>query len=259
MSVFVHFRKEEHAFVEQAMEWKDNVETKFERKLTDFLDPREQDILSSIIGKDETIHLSFWGGADGCERKRALIHPFYDEVERDDFGLSLFELSYPSKFVKIGHRDVLGSLTGLGIKRSKYGDILEGEGRFQFVVSEDIALFIEMNLQKIGKATITAEKIPFGNMLPIVDRWEEVQTTISSFRLDVMIAEMYRLSRSKAAPYIDKGRVKVNWRTVDQASFTLEPGDYISVRGLGRRKFIETEGKTKKGRWKITYGKKQDP
>ncbi|WP_158737634.1 RNA-binding protein [Alteribacillus sp. YIM 98480] len=259
MSVFVHFRKEEHAFVEQVMEWKEVVETKYERKLTDFLDPREQDILSSIVGKDETVHLSFWGGANGCERKRALLYPFYEKAEPEDFELTLFELKYPSKFVTIGHRDVLGSLTGLGLKRSKYGDILEGSGRFQFIAAKDIAIFIEMNLQKIGKASISLENIPLQQMLPIEDYWEEVQTTVSSFRLDVMIAEMYRLSRSKAAPFIEKGRVKVNWKSVDQVSFPLQPGDYVSVRGLGRRKLLHTEGKTKKGRWKISYGKKQDP
>ncbi|MFB4162588.1 RNA-binding protein [Alteribacillus sp. JSM 102045] len=259
MSVFVHFRKEEHAFVEQVMEWKKAVETKFERKLTDFLDPREQDILSSVVGKDETVHLSFWGGAEGCERKRAILYPFYEEVNREDFELTLFEMTYPSKFVTIGHRDVLGSLTGLGLKRNKYGDILEGSGCFQFVTVEDIALFIEMNLQKIGKASVSVEKIPMQSMLPIEDNWEEVQTTVSSFRLDVMIAEMYRLSRSKAAPFIEKGRVKVNWKTVDQASFPLQEGDYVSVRGLGRRKLLNSDGKTKKGRFKISYGKKQDP
>ncbi|MDQ0299058.1 RNA-binding protein YlmH [Salibacterium salarium] len=258
MSVFEHFRKEEYAFVEQALEWKDTVETKFERKLTDFLDPREQDILSSVVGKDETVYLSFWGGSTECERKRALLYPFYEEVSNEDFDLSLFQVTYPVKFVTLEHPDVLGSLTGLGLKRGKYGDILKGNGLFQFVVAEEVALYIEMNLQQIGKATVQTERISVENMLPVQEDWEEIHTTTPSFRLDKMIAEMYRLSRSKALPYIEKGRVKVNWRTIDRPAFTLQPGDYVSVRGQGRRKLMETMGQTKKERFKIKYGKKKD-
>ncbi|RSL31298.1 RNA-binding protein [Salibacterium salarium] len=258
MSVFEHFRKEEYAFVEQALEWKDSVETKFERKLTDFLDPREQDILSSVVGKDETVYLSFWGGSEGCERKRGLLYPFYEEVSDEDFDLCLFEITYPVKFVTLEHPDVLGSLTGLGLKRGKYGDIVKGDGLFQCVVAEEIALYIEMNLQQIGKATVQTERVSFEKMLPIEETWEEVNTTVSSFRLDKMVAEMYRLSRSKALPYIEKGRVRVNWRTIDRPAFTLQPGDYVSVRGQGRRKLMEATGQTKKERFKIKYGIKKD-
>ncbi|SDG95636.1 RNA-binding protein YlmH, contains S4-like domain [Alteribacillus persepolensis] len=259
MSILVHFRKDEHAFVEQVLEWKEMVETRYERKLTDFLDPREQDILTSVIGKDDVVHVQFAGGQGGCERKRALLYPFYEQPALADFELALFEVSYPKKFVTIGHRDVLGSLMGLGLKRSKFGDIVEGDGLFQFVAAEDIRLFIEMNLSKIGSASVSVQPAPIEKMLFIDDNYEEIESTVSSFRLDVLIADMYRLSRSKVIPFIEKGRVKVNWKTIDQASFPLEPGDYVSVRGMGRRKFLHAGHKTKKGRYKIRYGKKQDP
>ncbi len=62
MALYEHFRKEERPFVEQASEWKEQVETRYESKLTDFLDPREQDILRSIIGNDEVVKLEFFGG-----------------------------------------------------------------------------------------------------------------------------------------------------------------------------------------------------
>ncbi|MFZ4450219.1 YlmH family RNA-binding protein [Salibacterium aidingense] len=253
-----HFRKEEHPFVEQALEWKKTVETTYERRLTDFLDPREQDILASVVGRDETVYLSFWGGNEYCERKRAVLYPFYEEITRNDFDLCLFQAAYPEKFITLSHPDVLGALTGLGLKRGKYGDIIKGDGFFQFVTAGDTALFIEMNLNQIGKASIATEPISFDKMLKEKEDWEEIHTTVSSFRLDAMMAEMYKLSRGKTLPYIEKGRVKVNWRTVDKPSFVLQTGDYVSVRGQGRRKVMDCLGKTKKDRCKVVYGKKKD-
>ncbi|MGY4689750.1 YlmH family RNA-binding protein [Salibacterium sp. K-3] len=258
MSMLEHFRREEHPFVEKAAEWKNTVETTYQRKLTGFLDPREQDILASIVGKDEVVNLSFWGGQKNCERKRALLYPFYEDISETDFDICLFRISYPEKFVQLSHPDVLGALTGLGLKREKYGDIIKGEGIFHVAASADTALFIEMNLAQVGKASVRTEQIPLSDMLPIEEHWEEIHTTVSSTRIDVMTAEMYQLSRSKVLPFIEKGRVKVNWRTVDKPSFSLQPGDYISVRGKGRRKFIDSMGETKKQRLRIMYGKKTD-
>lgn len=257
MSIFEHFHKEEHEFIEKGIEWKNAVETTYEKKLTDFLDPREQDILASVIGKDETVLLSFWGGTAGCERKRALLYPFYEEGTEEAFELSVYEISYPSKFVTINHRDILGSLTGLGLDRRKFGDIIEHEGRFQFVTATDIAPYIQMNLKQIGKGPVSLHKVSAVDVFPVKEIWEEEVTTVASFRLDALIAKLYNLSRNKALSYIEKKLVKVNWKVVESAAHTLQSGDYLSVRGEGRRKLIAIEGQTKKGRWKVTYGRKR--
>lgn len=60
MSIYQHFRKEEYPFIDQVLQWKDEAEERYSVKLTDFLDPREQDIAQSIIGKDSEASLSFW-------------------------------------------------------------------------------------------------------------------------------------------------------------------------------------------------------
>lgn len=258
MNYSEHFRKEEHPFIEQVRDWKQAVETYYETKLTDFLDPREQDLLSMIIGKDETVRYQFHGGAKGAERKRACIYPFYEEITEDSFNLALYELSYPAKFVTLRHPDILGTLTGLGIKREKYGDIISGDGFFHCIVSEEVGIYMEMNLTKAGNSPVQLEKKPMKDALAAEENWEEVSSTITSFRLDVLIAEMYGVSRSKALPYIEKEKVKVNWKTITQSAYQVAPGDYISVRGMGRRKILSNEGLTKKGRYRLRYGKKKD-
>ncbi|MDA3130989.1 RNA-binding protein [Aliibacillus thermotolerans] len=254
MTILDHFRKEEHPFVEQALEWKEGVETRYERKLTEFLDPREQAILSSIVGKDETVFLSFWGGQANSERKRAILYPFYEEVTEEDFELVLFEIIYPNKFITLSHRDCLGALLNIGLVRQKFGDIIEGEGCFQFLTTKEVSMFVQTNLEKVGQASVTLKEKPLHHLLPMKEEWKEKTGFVSSLRLDALLSEMYHLSRNKVLPYIEKKRVKVNWQLMDDPSYPLEAGDYLSVRGLGRRKLFAIDGETKKGRLRIRYG-----
>ncbi len=255
MSIYQHFRPEEHAFIDQVIQWKEAVESTYSPKLTDFLDPREQQIVKSIIGEDTEVTISFFGGATHLERQRALLFPDYYEPVEDDFQLQFFEVQYPHKFVTIEHPQVLGSLMSLGLKRSKFGDILKSDETIQLLVAKEISDFIKHNLLSIGRAKVTLVEITSNELVHIVDEWREEACTVSSMRLDVVVAEAYNLSRSKSAPLIKTGFVKVNWKQVEWTSFECREGDMISVRGHGRCKVMEIEGKTKREKWRIKIGK----
>ncbi len=254
MSVYDHFRKEERPFVDQVVEWKEGVKGRFIHKLTDFLDPREQQIVTSIFGQDPDAVYSFFGGNTNAERKRAFLHPPYLEATIDDYQLSAYRVHYPHKFVNLAHRDLLGSMMGLGLKREKFGDIyIDGED-IQIIVAAEIGSYVEANLQSVGRAQVRLEAIPLEQLIQQNEEWLEKVITASSLRLDVILSEVYQLSRSKILPFIETKRVKVNWKLVDQPSFQLENGDHISVRGLGRSKLIHIHGKTKKDKWRVDVG-----
>ena len=86
MSIYQHFRKHEHPFVDQVISWKEQVERTYTSYLTDFLDPREQQIVSSIVGSsNEEIKFIFFGGGDETERRRGIIAPFYEEISDKQF------------------------------------------------------------------------------------------------------------------------------------------------------------------------------
>src|SRR5699024_8599986 len=108
MSIYQHFRKHEHPFVDQVLEWKDQVEITYQKVLTDFLDPREQQIDQLILGttNDEYMY-RFSGGEKETERKRLIIVPFYESIDSADDDIVLLKASYPRKFVSLEHRDVL--------------------------------------------------------------------------------------------------------------------------------------------------------
>ncbi|ART78586.1 RNA-binding protein [Sutcliffiella horikoshii] len=257
MSIYQHFRQEEHDFIDQVLEWKDTVIEQYASKLTDFLDPREQEIVKSVVGNHEDVKLAFHGGAEGAERKRALLYPPYLEPTAEDFQLKAYNLSYPEKFVKIEHRQVLGSLMGIGLKRSKFGDIYFHDSSIQIVLSAEVSAFVEMQLQEVGKVKVSLNELPLEEITSTVTSWEEASTTAASLRLDVMIASIYNLSRQKAQLLIGGKKVKINWKLVEQTAFECQEGDILSVRGFGRSKLLTVDGKTKKDKWRIIVGKQK--
>jgi len=253
MSVYQHFRKEEHPFIDQVLSWISQVELVYERKLTDFLDPREQDIICSLVGtSNETVKLCFDGAHDQAERKRAILAPFYEEPAVEDFDIVLLQAKYPQKFVQLEHPDCLGAFMSLGIDRKKLGDMVVEDGIIQIALSKEIAPYVQMNLTSVKHAKITLEELPRDQFRLKTENWNEAEKTVSSLRLDTILSEIYNLSRKIAQEAISKGIVKVNYQLVEDAKFTMQEGDLISFRGKGRSKLIRIKGQTKKDKIRIT-------
>lgn len=256
MNIYQHFRPEERDFIDQVIGWREYVEQTYAPKLTDFLDPREQQIVKTIIGTRE-VKCSLFGGADTTERQRALIYPDYFEANQEEFQISLFELEYAKKFVTIEHRQVLGSLMGLGLKRGKFGDILLKEDQVQFFAAAEVSEYVRLQLDSVGRAGITLKEVPLDNAIQPEVKWREVSTTASSLRLDTLMSAIYNISRQKSQIYIQQGVVKVNWTVIENPAFECGEGDVISVRGLGRTKIVTIEGKTKKDKWRVIAGRQK--
>lgn len=257
MSIYQHFRPEEREFIDQVLDWKQVVEDTYVAKLTDFLDPRLQQIVHLIIGDSTDVHCHFFGGVEEAERKRALIFPEYHIVDKKDFQITIFEIEYPKKFVTIEHREVLGSLMSLGLKRDKFGDILFEGDRIQIIVAKAIHAYLGLQLSSIGRAKISLKEIPTNEVIKIENKWNEEATTISSMRLDTVISALYNISRQKSQILIEQGLVKVNYTPILKTSFECQEFDMISVRGYGRSKITSIEGKTKKDKWRIIVGKQK--
>ena len=219
--------------------------------MTSFLDPRGQYILEVIVGSFEDMKVSYFGG-QSAERKRAIIAPSYFEPTEGDFEEVLIQINYPEKFVSIQHQHVLGTLMSLGIEREQVGDILVGD-TIQFVLTKQLESYIMMELTKIKGATVKLDSIPFKDMIQSKENWNIHHSTVSALRLDVVLKEMIRKSRSIAKQLIEKKRVKVNHTLIDSPDFQLQNNDLISIQGFGRARIIDIGGKTKKEKVHITY------
>ncbi|WP_285766531.1 RNA-binding protein [Peribacillus sp. SI8-4] len=257
MSIYQHFRPEEKDFIDQAMNWIEQVKNSYAPKLSDFLDPRQQEILISLLGNDLDAKLQFNGGSEFVERKRALIYPDYYSPEPSDFNISLYDISYPKKFVTLEHRQILGTLMSLGVKREKFGDIIVTEEHIQFIAAGEMDAYLTGNLERIGKASVAIKQLPIGNIIQVQDKWEELVTTVSSLRLDSVLSAVLNMSRQKTQSLITSGKVKVNFKQTENVSEECREGDALSIRGFGRCKIMSIDGKTKKDKWRISLGRQK--
>ncbi|MCO7128109.1 YlmH/Sll1252 family protein [Sporolactobacillus shoreicorticis] len=255
MSIYEHFRPEERSLIDHFSDLRDQAAERYVSKRTDFLDPRQQIILKSVIGSRDDVRLSFFGGYDQAERARALILPKYAEEKDNPFQLSYLEVRYPSKFGMITHPQLLGSLIGTGVSRDKIGDLLIEEGHAQFICTEELEPYFALNLNSVGKMSVSCVPIKRQALLHGVDDWQNFDGTISSLRLDTVLSEVYHLPRAKTSELITKGFVKVNWKIVEKRDFEICEGDCLSLRGFGRSKIISSGGLTKKNKIRIQYGK----
>ncbi|WP_080876320.1 RNA-binding protein [Oceanobacillus timonensis] len=258
MEVYQHFRKEEQPFIDQVLSWKDQVERSYIPKLTDFLDPREQEIVQMLLGvHQDELQVEAFGGSLYSERKRIVIAPVYETITEEMFQVELLEAVYPEKFVRLEHRDVMGAFMSQGIKRKKLGDIMIADGKVHLLAAGEVVPFIKMNLTSIKKSRISFKETPLTSLLVKKEAWTESEKTISSLRLDTVVKEIYGVSRKDAAVLIQKLHVKVNYRVVDDVKFQLQEGDMLSVRGKGRSKVVAIRGRTKKDKIKMTAAKLQ--
>ena len=254
--VLQHFRKDEQPFIEQVSGWLRETQDRYAPKLTDFLDPRQQYIVHSMIGQNDDVVATAYGKLPDAERKRMLISPSYFVPTEEDYGITMFSIKYPSKFIKLEHPDVLGSLMSLGLDRSKFGDIRLDESQIELAVVSEMSDYVSSHLTSIGKSKIKVEELPQDHpYLENKDVWVEESHTVSSMRIDTIIASLFNVSRQKASLLIHSGKVKVNWTVREQPSFELHESDLLSIRGYGRIQIGLIEGRTKKDKIRLQIGR----
>lgn len=206
-----------------------------------FLTPAEQTLISSV--EEFLGYIEFNGGYENAERRVCCIK---ENEYCNDNGLPVKIYSVMAVGAEFSHRDILGSLMGLGIKREMIGDIIVDGNKAQFFCHNSIAEFIEFNLKKIGKYNITVTQ---DNLTSVSERkTKDVTINISSMRLDSISAECFGLSRTKAAEFIKKGVVSLNWLICTDTSQEVKPGDKIAMRGKGKAEICDISGTSKKGR-----------
>ncbi|WP_025693104.1 YlmH family RNA-binding protein [Paenibacillus zanthoxyli] len=254
--IYGHFHPDERQFVDRAYEWVENAARYHEVKLTDFLDPRQGYILQSLVNRHPDVKVRWDGGHEEAERRRALIAPDYRDLEDEDIALKVLSITpAEQKLSELEHGDYMGSLLGLGVKRSKIGDIHVLENGCHAVVTSDIADYLALNMSSVGRAPVSVEVLPVSELRRSEVRLEPMEITVSSLRLDGIAADVCRLSRSKILVPVKAGRVRVNWKVEEDPSFHLKESDVVSIQGFGRFKVLEIGGLTKRGRYRVRVGK----
>lgn len=221
-------------------------ERQYAVRSTGFLTPAEAAAVKKNVRGGE-VRLLFFGGYPDAERCVFAALPEYADDSEADGLISVLEVT-GRDIGGLTHRDYLGSLLGLGIKREKIGDILVCDDKCLIFVLHDIAEYIAANLEKIGRCGVKVRIAEKGTYALPERRVERISATVAALRLDCICAAALRTSRAKALPYITGGRVSVNWEEKDNPSFQMKAGDVLSIRGAGRFRLTDEMNETKKGR-----------
>lgn len=248
-----HFRSNETTFLNVAEGLVRQVLDEYRPVLTNFLNPREIYIVTTLVNQQDDIKIFESGGYSSAENKRLLIAPSYYEPDAIDFEVMLIQVKYPEKFTMLHHSTILGTLMHNGIARHSIGDIIKCESEtWYFSTTQEMGTFILSHLDRIGKTKVRFQKVTENDMTVINDDWVIVNTTVSSLRLDSIVANGYNISRSHTKEMIEHDLVKVNWATINKPDYVLAVNDLISVRHYGRLKLNELNGLTKKDKWRLT-------
>ncbi len=219
-------------------------------EITDFLDPNQLNIAEQVVNSFPDITALFYGGFPDAERKKVGIFPKEWNVSIDQLGLIVLNVQGNFKFTSISHRDVMGTVLGLGLKREKLGDILvqEDEDRIIIVIDQSISQYIIQNMTHIKNTPVSVDIIDHDHLPSQTEHTREISGTVSSLRLDAVASVGFGASRSKMTQLIKAERVKLNWQPVADPKSSVKAGDVVSLRGKGRIEISDIGGKSRKGR-----------
>lgn len=222
-----------------------------------FLDPFEQKIAYAHLKKYfNQISCEFYGGSDNSERKILVIYPKGETKNTKNLAEYIKPLIIYGIFENLSHRDVLGSIMALGIKRETIGDIIIYPDKIIIIVLSEIADYIIFNLIKIKNIKIKHIEISDLDSLELPEiSYDTLNKTVNSMRVDAIISAVCNIPREDSQNLCKRGLVKVNWEIVVKPHRLIKENDLISIKGYGRYSLMAIKGKTKSGRISIIVQK----
>lgn len=224
---------------------------------TNFLSLDERGVIAPLEKfNNKYVNTFYYGGYADAERTVAVFVPSFYEVSdveeffsenKEENPLSLLEVT-KDRFTEMSHRDYLGSLMALGIKRETLGDIIVTDKGAYIISLKSIAGYICENLKRTGRGSVLCKEADFSSLPSDEDNGKEIFCSVASLRLDCVVAAAFSLSRSSAVEAIKSGIVYVDSVQCFKTDFILSEKAKIVLRGKGKAVISEESGKSKKGR-----------
>ena len=198
-----------------------------------------------------------FGGYADAERKMLIYLPEYleeDALYDPDspcvcLRASFYQADSPS------HRDFLGALMGAGIGRETVGDICVGKSQCDFFVTAEMAPHLLQSFTSAGRTKLHLSQIPLTQAQIPEPEVREIKDTLASLRLDSVISSGFRIGRSLASQYISAGKASIDGLPCEKPDKPVAQGSRVSVRGLGKIRLVQINGKTKKDRISVVINR----
>ena len=256
--------QEKDLLVSRCLDMKKRALDSFMITSTNFLSVDERSFLSCTEREyNADIRTFYYGGFEEAERTVAVFVPVIFGVESieeyfrenpDDSPLCLIRVS-KDRFSSLSHRDYLGSLMGLGIKRETVGDIIIREDCTFIFALKSMGRYICENLTKVGRGSVKCEICSLDEFIYDEGETETVFSSVASLRLDNVVSSAFNLSRTNSSLAIKSGVVYVNSLQILKNDYTVKEKDKIVLRGKGKVILDEIIGESKKGRIHINIKK----
>ncbi len=214
---------------------------------SEFVNPEIRVMTLKAFADSESI-VSFGGYTDA---EYQLLAFGVNNGKSIEFPITLIHLTYPSKFSQIRHRDLLGALMSLGLRRSAFGDIVIADDSAYFFVLTELADYVLNNLTKVKNVGIKLKAVALSEFAIAANDLHICNLSLASLRADLVLAAAFKLSRAQAQNKIRSGLVKYNYLTLKTNTINLGVGDMISLRGRGRFYLTKIIGQTKKGKFRV--------
>lgn len=218
-----------------------------------FLNEDEIQLALSQLDKESAVSYMLFGGIENADRVMAGIFPESITPTAELFPIKSVEIRYNKQY-ELSHRDFLGALMSLGIKRSCVGDIKISSGIAYVMLKSEISDYVVSQLNKIGRVGV---KLSYSELTDFIssDDTEYLNITVSSLRLDNIVSAVLNLSREKSSVAVKSGLVSVNHTVKQSPSFQLKENDTIVFKGKGKFVLDKLMGESKKGKKKLIIKK----
>lgn len=217
---------------------------------TSFLDIYQQSKAMRYLSKMNTKY-EFFGGFEDSERRIVVFLPEYADGDFlkncDDVPVVPLRIDKDS-FSDLSHRDYLGAIMGLGIRREMLGDILTDEKGCTAAAMKNVAKYLCENLTSVGRGTVHTHILDSFENIRSDEKFEFKRCFVISMRADSVISACFSFSRSEAVRRITAGEVFINGIQIAKSDYKVPFSSKVVLRGKGKVIVTEDCGITKKGR-----------
>ena len=209
-------KQEDKMCLSQVLDKIENATKKGKIEYTDFLDMYQVSLVESFLKKIKFENYILFGGYENAERKILIVYDDkYDETmiaKNYDKMVKVVKIELPEEeHGKYVHRNYLGGIVKLGLKREKVGDIIVSKDGADIIAINEFSTILKEQLPTLKRFENSDIKIANLEELRKVEiKIEEVKIIVPSLRLDNIVSDLARTSRSKASEIIAQERVFIN-------------------------------------------------
>lgn len=228
----------------------DRAEVRGTLVFSDFLSLYEQSVVQELR---LPVPFCLWGGFPDAERRTAVFGTQDTKEAAANAPFTLLHIApVAQKFADpLSHRDFLGSILALGLRREMLGDIIIADNCGYVFCMDSVAPFIIENLSRVRHTTVRC--IEVSELPEVLTAEPEPQSVVvASERLDALLSAVFRLSRAEAQKLVVSERVFLDGKLCTRTEFSPKTGVTVSVRGFGRFRYGGLERETKKGKLRVT-------